>query len=484
MTSSTSLLPNDTRELSVVYRGADGKPQAGILIDFSLVGAAAGASLSPIKANTEGVEGIAKTTLRAGSTASDLQVRARAGTNAAPAYLPLSVRSAFGSKLAVGVQYSGERTIASYTVTSLTGMSCALALSSGAAGESTFHFNAPDGEASFELGYGLSAALVGWGKDDTGSKLVRGCQEFTAPVNENAAATQTLVTLALTDIDLSFGSGLEVELQVNASASARRFAEASTRAVAAVVSPSYTMFADADYLLDAVQSQLSAQGDLTGASTLATRRTAASLAASLQPALSAQKAGPTAYGDATGAELARRAASLVLRWTIGAAALSAASAQSADGSQTLALTVPQASIVTRFVPASAELAIDALRVDLGLGSLGKTLLAALDVDSRAAGCTSVFGTWWTKSSLTDIASAADAQAACVAALGKLDSAVESELLTLDANRASFQLGGAVPVHARNDKGVVDDLGPGAIAGTWGTDALQASLQSPQRTAFQ
>jgi hypothetical protein len=486
VTATTSLLPNRMLDLSVRFRNADGV-QANVLVDFSLVGAAAGASLSPTKVTTAlkpgDAEPLATTTLRAGSTASDLEVRARAGANAY-AYLKVSVRPALGTRLMVNVNYTGVREIASYTVTSLPNMTCAQALSAAVAGESVYHFNAPDSQATFDVGYDLSTALVGWGKDETGSKLVRGCKEFKAPVVENADQAQAAVTLDLQDIDLTLTMPLEVEMEVNASAAVRRFTEASNRAVAALVSPNYSMFADADYLLDAVQTTLTAQGNAVGAAALATRRSAESLAASLQPALNAQMVGPTAYGEATGQELARRGASMLMRWTTGAE-LSALTAQSVDGSETLAFTsLPLSSIVTRFDPVSAALAVDQLRVQLGLGTYGKTLLASLDDDSRTAGCASAFASWWSKSLLTDVAPVAEAQAACVASLSQLDGAIDSELAKLDATSTALQLAGAVPVHAREDDGMVDDLGPGEIAGSWGDDVLQAALQSPQRTAFQ
>ncbi|MET0283717.1 MAG: Ig-like domain-containing protein [Polyangiales bacterium] len=485
-----SPLPNDQVALTVRYRDAEGRPQPGVLVDFSLVGAAAGGSLSPTKSLTAmvGQDAVASTTLRTGSTASELQVRARAGTNAF-AYITLSVRSALGTRVSVGVKYGGARKIASYTVTSLVEMSCAQALASGIAGGATFQFSAPDSLATFELGYGLSAALVGWGKDETGSKLVRGCQEIEAPTTADLDKARSLVTLELVDLDLTLQPPLALQMEINASAAVRRFAESAGRAVSAVVSPNaaYSMFADADYLLDAVQNTLTAQGNTLAATTLAARRTTDSLAATLQPALSAKQAGPTAYGTSTGQELARRGASLMLFWTLGDENLRGLSAQSADGSQTLPFTnLPPTSIVTRFVPASAELSIDQMRVNLGLGSYGRTLFASLDTAARleSSGCASVFASWWTRSLLTDLVPEADAQAACVAAFGQLDSAIDSELAQLDVGGSALQLAGSVQAHARNDDGKVDDLGPGELAGSWGMDTLQASLRSPQRTAFQ
>ncbi len=477
------LLPNQMLLLSVQYKDAEGSALAGVTVDFSLVGAAAGASLSPTKSITD-ANGYATTTLRAGSTATELNVRARAGQDAY-AYLPLSVNPAVGTSLSVGVRYTGQRSIASYTVTSLPGMTCEEALRAGLAGETAYHFSAPDQRATFSVGYDLSAAIVGWGKDDAGGKLASGCTGFTADVVEDPAAAKRTLTLELRDVDIRLASTLSLSLEINASAAAKRFVDASTGAVASVVSPSgaYSMFADADYLLDAVQRSLPAEG----AAALAARRTAQTLSASLQPALAMQQAGPTAYGAALGKQLALRGASLIVGWSLGSSQLSAVAALSADGSQSSPLpSLPPASIVTRFAPESAALAVDSLRIELGLGSYGRTLLAGIDAATRSssAGCGSAFASWWTKSALTDLVSAAAAQAACETSLTALDMAIGAELAKLDVGSASLQLAGSVPVHDRDDDGQVDDLGPGTLAGSWGSDTLQGALQTPQRTAFE
>lgn len=486
VTPSTSLLPSRELQLSVTYRDATGALQPGVTVDFSLVGAASGASLSPTKALTD-ANGVATTTLRAGSMPSDLQLRARASADAY-AYLTISVRAALGTSLSVGVAYAGAREIATYTVTLVPNMTCAQ-LGAGLAGELTYHFSAPDEQARFDLGYGLSAALLGWGKDDTGGNLARACMDFTAPVTEDANAAKRVVTLQLADIDLSLNAALDVQLEINAASATRSFAEASTRAVAAVLSPSaaYSMFADADYLLDAVQNTLTAQGNAQSAGGLAERRSGEALAASLQPALAMEGVGPTAYGEAVGQQLAARGVSLLARWTLGSGSLSALSAQSVDGSQTLSFsTLPQASIVTRFTAATAALELDPLRIELGLGSYGQALLAGLAADTRAAttGCAGALARWWTRNGLADLVAVADVEAACVAAYGQLDKAIESELALLDADAAALQVTGAVPAHARGDDGAIDDVGPGELAGSWGSSALQAALQSPQRTAFE
>jgi hypothetical protein len=485
-TGDTTLLPNRELTITAVYTDATGTPQPDVLVDFSLTTSAAGASLSPSRALTD-AHGSATTTLRAGSTSGNLEIRARAGSNAF-AYLMVAVQPALGTTLKVGVHYAGARPVTQYTVTSVPSMTCAQALSTGLAGELSYNFSAPDQQASFSIGYGLTAAIIGWGKDATGAKLVRGCKDFTAQVTADSAAAQKLLTLELTDIDLALKAALELELEVNVTQATRRYEDACTRAVAAVVSPNaaYSMFADADYLLDAVQNTLTAMGNATGAAGLAARRTAGSLAAVLQPQLLARGVGPTAYGAAIGKALAQRSASIDARWTLGSATLSSFSALSADGSQAVAFRkLPETSIVTSFQGDAATLSFDQLRIALGLGAYGQTVLASITDDERSAsaGCGSVFAAWWNQSALTDLVPVADAEAACDGAFKQLDSAIRSELGKLDTS-ATLSLTGSVQAHARSDDGMVDDLGPSLLSGTWGSDAIEAEVRVPQRTAFE
>jgi hypothetical protein len=491
--SGTSLLPNKETDLVACYRDASGNALKGELVDFALVGVAPGASLNPSRALT-GEDGCATTLLRAGSTAVDLDVRARAGEQGYD-LITVSVRPALGTRVLVGVRYAGQRDIATYTVTSLPNMGCTQALASGLAGDSAYNFRAVDQQATFDLGYGLKAAIVGWGRDDAGAKLVRGCQEVTAPTTAIEAEAQKLVTLDLQDIALSLADALALELEINVSTPARQFEAACERGVASVVSPNaaYSMFADADFLLDAVQSSLTAQGKSAAAAELASRRQSASLSASLQPALVAAKEGPTAYGSATGAQLAQRGASITLRWSLSSAldsTLSAFTALSADGSEALRFTsLPSVEIAARFVGELAQVAFSQLQIELGLGSYGRALLAGIDASGRAAltdkaGCAGAFASWWTKSALLDISSASDAQAACVNAVAQLDAAMQQQLSALDTSSPALALGGNAQAHPRSDDGKVDDLGPSALTGSWGADTVEAELRVPVRTAFE
>jgi hypothetical protein len=495
----TSVFANDTVELAVRYEDAAGGGREGVLVEFSLTSATSpGASLSPSRSATDG-QGIARTTLRAGSTAGELQVRARTGSTVA--YLPLAVRQANASRVMVEVSYAGLRDVASYTVTALPGMTCATALKSGLAGEVAYNFEAEDETVAFELGAGLSAAIVGWGRDATGAKLVRGCREVTASTKDTSK-TQMALELTLEDLPIALDGALSVELELNVAGPTQQLAAAAKRSVDGVLMPggTYSMFAEADYYLDAVERWLAAQGNTSGAQALAAQRASSTLSATLGPALTQGKVGPGAVGAAVGALLTTRGAGITLRTSFEAGALTPISdltVRSADDTQSLRWTnvngtkLPVVTSTTRYEAARAELSFSSLRVELPLGSYGTSLLTGLEAESsgvpavlsQASGCSSVVGPWWIKNSLLGVSDTSEAIAACERAVVDLTARIKADLAALDASSPALVLAGDVQVHDRSEDGKVDDLGPTMLAGTWGAENIQAELRVPVRTAF-
>jgi hypothetical protein len=505
--AETGVLPNDTTQLVVRYHDSLGGSVANMQIDFVLTGLALGASLSPATVFTD-AQGMAGTTLRAGSTVGDLQVRARTA-NGHSQTLKVTVGEALGAQVAVSVSYAGKRNVASYTVTSLPGMTCEAALKSGLAGQVSFTFPSNKVEAvSFDLGSGLSAAFVGFGRDAEGSKLAAGCKELEAPITADRAMARSTLVLPLSDQPLRLDDELAVELQLNVAGSAKRMADTVASSVDAVLTPKggYTMFAEADFYLDAVASSLSALGNTAGLSALADKRAASTLAASLASTMMTAGVGPRAVAGKVGALLTTRGAGITLvstyeTGTLGA--ISALRALSVDGSQLVDLPLrPPATIVGSFSPELAQLRIDSLRIDLPLGSYGVELLAALaaeavggvdlpppppataptDIDG-AAGCSSVFGPWWSQNDLLGVSDQATAIAACQAALETLKARIETDLRGLDQSSASVSLTGSVQVQDRSEEGQVDDLGLSNLSGSWGVDAALGELRVPVRTAF-
>lgn len=493
------VLANSDVPLAVRFGDATGGAVDNVQVEFSLISSATGASLAPSRATTD-ASGVAHTTLRVGSTTDGLEVRARA--RGVVGYLNLSVQQANSSRVSVRVGYLGLRAVSTYTVTSLPGMDCTKALRSGLAGEVSYTFAAEDEVVSFELGAGLTTAIVGWGRDVTNSKLVRGCKEFMAPTTNDETKTQSTLVLPLEDLPLSLDSTLPVELELNVAGAVQQLSAAVVKSVDHALTPtgSYAMFAEADYYLDAVAKLLTAQNDTAGLAALTSLRGSNSLAASLDPALSKGGVGPKAVGTAVGKLLTTRGAGLTLRSSYsnkGLAPVTDLSVLSADGTRSLSFSsvpstaLPTVSLSSSFSAASAELVVSALRIELPLGRYGRTLLAGLETENAgalptvvdAAGCKSVFGPWWSKNDLVSVGDSTLAVAACEAALRTLRAQIESDLTALDTSSPVITLAGRVLAHDRSEDGAVDDLGPDALTGSWGTATLNSQLRVPLRTAF-
>lgn len=493
-----SVLPNDSRVLTVRYQDERGAPVVGAAVEFALTGSAPGASLTPAHAVTD-VSGLASTSLRVGSTTGDLMVRARAASGVTQ-YATVSVSEALGAQLSVSVDYKGQREISSFTVTSLPSMTCAAALKAGLAGDVSYTFPVSSQPVRFALGSGLSSAIVGFGRDDNGAKLALGCKEFTAPITADSATAMNTLVLSLGDQTLSFDNELSLELQLDVAASSKRLSDSAQAAVDQALTPGgqYAMFAEADYYLDAITAALTKQ-EVKSVATLTERRAAEALSASLNPALAQAAVGPKAVGTAVGALLLARGAGITLHTTYKAGLLGpirAASALSADGATQLALAkLPTASIVASFSSEKAALLISSLRVDLALGDYGVALLGDIMKPgagpapgrpaplAAADGCSTVLGPWWSAHQLTSVCDVSVAVAACEGAVSALVTSIEAELVKLDAKSASLQLSGTVHVEDRSEDGQVDDLGHADLTGSWGADAALGQLRVPVKTAF-
>ncbi len=496
---TVTLIPNAMTLLSVQYLDAQGMPVAGKEVDFSLTGAASGASLTPAAALTDG-QGFATTKLRVGSMQADLQVRATSDDGALD-HIDVSVVDVPATTLSVQVSYAGKRMLAVYTVTALNGQACAQASGADVTGDVVYTVPssmAPstDQVVKFPRSAGLAMAVLAWGKDETGAKLARGCTDVAA--DASSAHDDGTVSVALSDTPMSLDGQLPLELELNLAAPTARFADAATRAVDAALSPSggYAMFAEADYYLDAIAAQLAQQSASDAVSKLASLRSGTTLSASLSPALSKAGVGPKAVATSLGGLLASRGAALTLRTSYDAGQLappSGLSAMSADGTKSLSLSVqPNAPLRSRFDAGLAELLIDGLEIDLGLGSYGRALLGALDAQdaaslqsslASASGCRDVVAAWWAKSEAAGLADASMVTAGCEQAVKNLRSAIETGLSALDDQHAMIQLNGSAQLYDRTEDGLVDDLGPSDLNGSWGGDSVVAELRVPAKTAF-
>lgn len=493
--SSVAVMPGATVELAVRYVDETRAPVSGVTVDFTLTGMASGASLKPPQVVTD-LQGVARTLLHAGSTPGTLQVRA-ATADAKPVYVMVLVGEALAAELKVGLAYAGARALASYTIAAFDGVRCEHALTLDSAEALVHRVESLDEEVHFELAPGFSTAIVAWGSDETGAPLARGCSEALAPVSGEREAPVVNVDVTLRDTSLELGGSTDIELGLNVASVMKRLSDTAARAVQRAVSPEgrYAMFGEADLYLDAIAAELAARSSADAGTKLEAARASSTLSASLAPALTKAAVGPSALAAEVAAQLADRGSLLALSSSLAGAALGpvrAWSAHSRDGSRMIALSEPPpVSLRASFDQARAELTVSELRVELGLGRYGKTLLQALrGEDERAfdealadaAGCSTVVAPW-AETQLVGICARECAVAACQRMVSELASAIEQGLGELDAPGQPLTLSGSVAVHDRTNDGLVDDLGPASLGGSWGSDKVSGELREPSRNAL-
>lgn len=466
-----SVLPNGSIELRVRFANPDGGSVAGVTVDFALTGAPLGASLTPTRATTD-ENGVAVTKLLVGSMPGTLKVRADTRDATEATSLTVVVRKALDVQLAVTVAYEGLREIASYTVTALDGMECQKALAAGIAGDVVYRIDSTDQPVDFSLAPDLSTALVAWGRDKSGGQLARGCINYRAPITATVDEASAELVIALSDTVMDLDRALPVALQLDATTAVQLLASSVTATVDATLGS--VPHADAALYLDAIARRLNRAG-----SELAGRR------AELSAALAEADVGPKTLAVRVGALLATRGAELAVRATYEfgkGVSESALRAVASDGSKSLDLAgSPSVAVTAHFDAVRASLTIDPLRIDLPVGAYGKALLGALAEESasayrakldEAAGCSEVVGPW---AAAQGVADAATAAAGCTDAVAALSEAVDVAFDALPAQ--PIELRGKLQVHDRSEDGSVDDLGPGELAGTWGTLAVQSELRA-------
>jgi hypothetical protein len=494
--SKLELLPGATVDLAVRLRDALGQPVPGQTVDFALAGMSLGGSLTPARADTD-AQGVARTKLRAGSMAGTLQVRA-ASEGADSTTVNVTVGAALPSEARVRVAYEGQRSLASYTITAIEGKTCDGALLERRSGEVVHRIEHVDESVDLDVAPGTRVAVVAWGSDETGAPLARGCEDISVPRTADQAARITNVSVALRDVPLELQGELNVELELSVAAPLKRLSETLDAAVDRALSPTgrYTLFSEAEYYLDAIATVLRTRGQLDALSRLEGARKDAALPASLAPALTNAGRGPSALAARVGSLLTERGSLLLVSATLRAAASGSVLAISANGDDTTAslslAAMPAMSVRARFDESRAVLRLDELRLALGLGEYGRTLLSTLRASestdftrqlSEAAGCTQVFAPW-VATQLAGMCDQACALAACDGAVQQLYGAMERALVEVDAAGSAISMVGSVPVHDRTDDGKVDDLGPVQLSGGWSPGgAVSGQLREPARNAL-
>lgn len=468
------IVPNETVELRVRYRDPDGRAVAGVLVDFALTEVAPGASLMPWRARTD-EDGIATTRLTVGSMPGQRVVRAGA-RETGTVYMQVHVGEVVKTRLSVRVAYEGTRKVGAYIVSAVPGLPCDEALASDAVGDVVHRFGGGAQAVEFELDPRERSAIVAWGRDRSGGQLARGCREFAAAGEGDAA-----LIVPLTDTPLRIDRPVPAALVLHAGDSAARFDALARRVVAELLAP-YDADAQAGLYLDALAAQ---RGEAPGA--LAVHR------ASLASQLTRAEAGPVALADALGSLLAQHGAGLMLQTRLGpdqaTPTVEALHALAADDGGALALSDrPTLSLRSALEGDQAQLVITSLRIDLSLGSFGKALLRALEATDQealaakldaAAGCREVVAPWAVSEGLAE---AAVGEAACREVTREVRARYDA---ALDAMASTpLALSGTLQARDRSEDGAIDELGPSPLTGTWlEGDPIEGEVRAPVQTAL-
>jgi hypothetical protein len=498
-----NLLPGEVAMLEVRLLGQDGTPLEGQAVDFDLSDTLSGASLSAAQVATED-DGYARVELHAGTRQASFSVRVTA-QGAQEVSFDVSVGDAVAPKVKVVVSYFGERTVVSLSVTLVPGADCdeAANMASGSSGISQVKYRLDQG-FEFDLSAGQSYALIAAARDDTNAKLASSCTEFVAPpptADPDEALVEKQVSIA--DVELALGQGYAVTLGLDLQKPLSLLAPAASAAVNAAL-PAGSQTRAATFYLNAVQAQL-APGD---ANELAQLRSGGSLDQALEALLESSQSGPLRLASELSALVGRLGPSCSVQ-----ASYATGGAGSFQVERLLALPSPELGATAKLVElgaggltgsaaldasydeASATLRIASLSLALGLGSYANVLLAAAREDAASFaprlaavhGCASVGSLVSTRSLPVTPAAAL---AACEQAAASLVERVAAAWLALDPAHPSVWLSGSLMVHDRNEDGVVDDLGPAPLSGSWSaapaggpSDGVTATLGVPARSAL-
>lgn len=474
------LLPGDEAPLTVRYVDADGQPLAGRSVAFDLSETRSGASLSPSQVST-GDDGYARATLYAGTSTAMFSVRVTA-EGADTVAFQITVGNPVPPVAHIEVSYEGERKATSVSLTLVPEASCqdAAAMGSSANADSQVIYKFDGlGQGQFDLDADVSYALLASARNDTNAKLASGCTEFDAPSTADADEASLDVRIALADVPLALADAYAVALSLDLQQPLAQLAPAAASAVSAALAAGPA--AAGTFYLDAVAAQLptdqvsafaearaggldqalatlldnSETGPLRIASELSSLVSALGPSCSVQASYSAEGAGSFRVDRLfalPSPALGAGAKAVDLR----AGALSGAAALRAS-----------------YDEASAELRFESLSFELGLGSYAGVLLDGARADAAnfaarlaaAHGCASL-GILASTPSWPVAITPAVAVAACEQAAAGLVERIEAAWQVLDAAHPSVWLSGSVSVHDRDDDGVVDDLGPSALHGSW------------------
>jgi len=472
----------ESSEIEVRYLEG-GAPQAGVTLRFVLDGNANDAVLEDLEVVTDG-DGLARTTLVAGTVGSAFRVRASA-ERAPPAYVDVSVSNAGFGTIRVSAPYDGaraewsRRVITVYSETECdpdagypaSRIARVLPLDDPTESEVTFN----------TLPAGLSYAVVGVVEGSTGEVLASACVDSVAVL----ADARTDVNLRFADVALMPAGTYETELVLDADA----FEAVVMRGIDAGV-PAAGVSAEA--MLEAVEDELRARGFDVVADAFAAERMTGAPADDLDARLAGDGADAEEglrrffarllelFGKVRLSgplELDAEADALGATWRVNA--LQIGEIGTPDGPAPLPIDPELAglalspSLGITWRPEADEVKVDSLSMSLPIGVLVSAALEAALADSMsapgralrdAAGCGTLIAWVADDPTLSPVCDASCADAACTEALGPILDAAQTAMLE-EPGLDTLTLAG--PLAAIDDDGdlVVDRL-DGTLPGSW------------------
>jgi len=489
LAEAAALLPGETVALRVRYLDAAGQPVPDAPVDFGLSGGASGASLTPAQALTD-VSGEAQSTLRAGSTLSSFTVRASTShSDVEPVFFRVEVKGPESPTASVAVSYAGKRSIVSRSVTLVPAMSCAVLekvkKEDGRTGTSFVLF-LPDERALFNLGSGLAYAVYAWGSDDDNGKLAYGCTDIAPLITADAAKAKQAVVVTLEDTKLGIAPGaFDVSFSLDVSLPLAALNTSAEQAVLARLPKK--MQPGAAFYLDALEATFGTLGEER-----------AGLDQELQTLLDQANGGPLEFGSRMAQLVAAQGSQATLQATLNLSAQDTPSALAVSRvdavSTDLARTLPmlgalsaRTAMIARYDPERAVIVLEALSVQLGLGSYATWLLdqngngsELVTLLAPSHGCAQV-SLLVTRHPALPV-TAVQAEKACQQAASTLAGTVRTAWQMLDADHMYLWFQGSIPVHDRDldstlgplDLRGVDDIGPAELSASWSLDMFSAA----------
>jgi hypothetical protein len=484
---SLNILPGSMQDLSVIYVDNSELPVAGKWVEFGLMGSPEGASLDPVRAQTDD-DGVATTTLVAGRTTvvagTAPTFRVRASTEGlTPQYFDVRVEKAVEPTLPVSVTYAGKRAVQSISLLVVEGMTCDLLRSNAADIRMSITLALGETQTVYP-GAGRHYAIAAWGSDDTNSKLAWGCLPYDAPILKEDPNSTKPFEVKLEDIAFSADTAIPLNFTVDLQSTLATLAPLARSVVADALPKTSTP--QASFLLDALQTKVNFE----------TARKNDGLDALLQSALDGLPAGPLRFADALAAAVAEDGSMCLLQGSLTPVKDNGLSAFIPDlqvyavPSDSVAKAVSLSAVPLKLSEFSAHydqdtavVTIATLKISLGFGSYAAYLLDAIGQQptryaervSASTGCSLLGALVGSRPASFPNLAQADAVTACESALAALVPAIRSKWAALDEQRNTLSLSGPLSAHDRDGDRKIDDLGPASLDGTWAAAGVAGGI---------